>query len=101
MDTQYNQKFTDDFSIEHKITRVNELSRPHYHDDYELFLNLTPGLVTMVNNKYYHLNPGTLLIFNNMLSLAEEMLGDVIQYAEKNNIMVGRLRSEQPDKHRV
>lgn len=66
MDTQYNQKFTDDFSIEHKITRVNELSRPHYHDDYELFLNLTPGLVTMVNNKYYHLNPGTLLIFNNM-----------------------------------
>ena len=42
------------------------MSRPHYHDDYELFLNLTPGLVTMVNNKYYHLNPGTLLIFNNM-----------------------------------
>ena len=66
MDKQYNQKFIDDFSIEHKITRVNELSRPHYHDDYELFLNLTPGLVTMVNNKYYHLNPGTLLIFNNM-----------------------------------
>lgn len=66
MDKQYNQKFIDDFSIEHKITRVNELSRPHYHDDYELFLNMTPGLITMVNNKYYHLNPGTLLFFNNM-----------------------------------
>lgn len=66
MDKQYNQKFKDDFSIEHKVTRVNELSRPHYHDDYELFLNLTSGLVTMVNNKYYHLNSGTLLIFNNM-----------------------------------
>lgn len=66
MEKQYNQKFTDDFSISHKITRNNELSRPHYHDDYELFLNLTPGLITMVNNTYYHINPGTLLLFNNM-----------------------------------
>lgn len=66
MDKQYSQKFAADFSIEHKITKMNELSRPHYHDDYELFLNLTPGLVTMVNDKYYHLNPGTLMIFNNM-----------------------------------
>ncbi|MDO5349185.1 MAG: AraC family transcriptional regulator [Lachnospiraceae bacterium] len=66
MDIQYNQKFTDEFSLKHKITRSNELPRPHYHDDYELFLNLTENLVTMVNGKYYHINPGTLLLFNNM-----------------------------------
>lgn len=66
MDTRYNQKFTDEFSMMHKITKSNELSRPHYHDDYELFLNLTDGLTTLVNGKSYHINAGTLLLFNNM-----------------------------------
>jgi AraC-like DNA-binding protein len=54
------------FSVKHKISRTNEKTTFHIHEEFELLLNLSEGICCRVGDGIHHLKKNTVLIFNNM-----------------------------------
>ncbi|WP_283610065.1 AraC family transcriptional regulator [Faecalispora anaeroviscerum] len=63
---QYKENFSNDFSIEHKVSTQSEKINFHIHDVFEILLNLSDNIQCMIQDKTYILRPNTLLLFNNM-----------------------------------
>lgn len=49
----------------HKIDVFNNVSNPHSHDSFEIFYSNTPNLKFFINDKFYQVEKGDLLVFNN------------------------------------
>ena len=60
------EKIKEDFSIFHKITSANEQHNFHIHDEFEIMLILSDGMMCAVGEQTYMLPKNSLLLFNNM-----------------------------------
>lgn len=52
------------FEVEHKITTTHYQRRPHYHDGCEINFCLHDNTDVYVDDKHYHVNSGTVMVFN-------------------------------------
>lgn len=60
------EKIKEDFSIFYKITSANEQHNFHIHDEFEIMLILSDGMMCAVGEQTYMLPKNSLLLFNNM-----------------------------------
>ena len=64
--SRYVEKLEGEYDIRHKVTPYDEKHLPHSHQQFELLLIHSQGMVCTINDRRYELQPGTLLLFNDM-----------------------------------
>lgn len=63
---QYKEMFSENFSVQHKVTTTSIQGTYHIHDDFELVLLCSDGMACNIGDASHTLSANTLLIFNHM-----------------------------------